>query len=390
MFSLRTNRLPELIRFFLIPVIVNNAMGIETEIIGNEPLPTEADWPAGTERVVNSPDRLYARRINEEDVFYFGGDTQAFNKALQAFSAMQISTHQLIIKAGPGEIKSFEGKRVRYDWCLYVDTERGMATQREKESSEENCPILDCRIHNIDLESIVLPENIIITLAEEHRERHWMAQQIKELTKWSSAKQKWAKYAESFITEQRNRVRLTWPEGTEPPIGGYVEFQSPRVEKYLPQHKIYLIETSLIGVSKLFAVTEKGHISNLSGCGCSSIDGKSPFRNELFSDFIKQQQIKVTDANSAVEIGKFVEELSFAPQRWMGIRLNTKDFRIFKTWIFSHSNAVDSPDWQWYAEKGAGGWIVSRRYTGPPASTIMPPRWRLSLDQQDRIIEVTH
>ena len=375
---------------FFVTFVVNRAFGLATEDFGDRPISSSTDWPIGTLEAAQSQGRIYSRWVNGSEVCCYAGDTKRFNQMLSAFASIQVPIHQLTVKAGPGEIQSFEGKKIRYDWRLEVMSGFARASLLEDGKSEEALyPKLECHLHNINIDDIILPENVEFVLEEDSRDHPWLAQKVKDVMLWRTAKRKWTEYVESYLVEQRNRILKTWPRGGEPPIGGYVEFQSPRVKNHLGNHKIYIIETNITGISNLYAVSLLGEVNDLRGNTFGSMDGKRPYKNEAFSDFIKQQQIVIPDANTAIETGMFIEELASAASRWMYLKQNSNDFKIFKTWIFNNEWTVGSPSWEWYAEPCKDGWIVSRRYIGPPASIMVPPRWKLDLDENNQIVEVT-
>jgi hypothetical protein len=72
------------------------------------------------------------------------------------------------------------------------------------------------------------------------------------------------------------------------------------------------------------------------------------------------------------------------------MRHNSRNFKVFKEWVFSRAGTVDDPNWRWFAEKQVNGWIASRSYIGPPASIMAPPKWNLICNDKGQIIEVVH
>lgn len=375
---------------FTVMLVTPALFGLGTENFGDRPLSPADDWPTGLLTAADLPGRIYSRWINGGEVICYAGNTQAFNQALQHFSAIQAPSHRVWVKTGPGRIQPFQGREIRYDWRLDI-TGGLVRSQRLREgvTTAELAPTITCHTHNISLDELVVPENIDLVLPEDVNSHSHLVWQIEQILKWRTAKNKWSNYAASFLKQQRQRVKQTWPRGMEPPIGGYVEFQSQRVSKLFPNHKFYIIETNISSISNLFAVSVSGEVDDLAGYRFSSEDGNSPFRNTPFSSFLKTQQIPVPDANAALEIGKSIEELVSAPGSWMFIKHNSHDFKTYKTWLFNNTT-MDTPNWQWFTEPCPQGWIVSRRYIGPPASIMLPPRWKLHLDNQKRITEVTH
>lgn len=370
------------------------ALGMED--FGDKPIEPSADWPVGTLAMAASQGRVYSRWVNGGEYFCYKGDINAFNDALKKFAAIEAPAHQLTIEYGYGKTESFDGKKIQFDWRLDVTGGISRSVMLEKGATEKQlAPKLTYYLGRDEkqLEALILPENIEVTCLAAND--NWLLEyHLKQALKWQTAKLKWAEFAGPFLANQREQLKKTWPSN-EPPLAGYVEFQSRLVSKYLPDYKIYVIETTIAGSSKLFAVSSTGEISDLKGSEFVSMDGNSPFKNEQFSKFIAARQIHIPDVNTAIEVGRFIEELVSAPDRWMYLRYNSNDFRIFKAWIFSGQGTVEDPNWQWpnwqwYAEKYEAGWIVSRNYVGPPASIIAPPRWKLVLDEQKRIIEVMH
>ncbi len=287
-----------------------------------------------------------------------------------------------------GKVESFHGKEIVFDWRLDI------IRLGKEQTKKDLYPKITCYIGKDGLvfKDIIVPDNIETVVSDEFRNQLGGKWEYEEALKWRIAKRKWGEFIEPYLAKQCNRLKKTWPKGKEIPIGSYVEFQSPLVKKFLPDYKIYIIETNIISVSNLFAVSTEGKVFDLKGGVFSSMSGPTgTFKNEMFSDFIRAQQIVVSDENSAMETGKFIEELVFSPRRWGFIKGNSNNFKIFKTRIFAKSGTVDDPDWKWYSEKCDNGWIVSRRFVGPPTtSTIRPPRWKLILNDKNRIIEVMH
>lgn len=372
-----------------IPVVV---FAMATENFGDRPIESSPDWPGGMKAMVESPGLVYSRWVNGGEYFCYKGDTVVFNKALKKFADINAASHLLVIDYNCGQTKSFGGKDIGFDWRLDFTGGISRHVMLEKGATELDLSLklTYCLCHEeTKLDELVLPENVEIAILDPNRSGI-LDYSLKQAVKWRTAKRKWIVYVNTFLDEQRKKLKITWPAGQELPIGGYVEFQSQLASKYLPDYQIYLIETNIASFSKLFAVSADGNVFDLKGDQFSSASGNSPFKNESFSTFISEQHIKVEDVNAAIEVGRFIEELAFAPNRWMFMRQNSRDFRIFKAWVFSKAGTVDDENWQWFAEKQANGWMVSRKYVGPPACTMMPPKWNLVCDDQRRVVEVVH
>ncbi|MHC4617771.1 MAG: hypothetical protein ACYTEQ_08455 [Planctomycetota bacterium] len=207
---------------------------------------------------------------------------------------------------------------------------------------------------------------------------------------WKQAEAKWLGFVEPYLKRVREEARRTGKLEKEPDIG-CVELRSFLISKYLPDYKLYIIETGIISFSKLFAVSSRGEILDLKSGSFGSVDPqKEPFTNEAFSEFLKRQQIRVADANTAIETGKLIEEIVFAPGRWMYLKYNSKNFSVFKMCVFYNAASYWQRDWAYYADRQDNRWIVSRRYIGPPASIGAPRRWEIAVDKEDRLVEVYH
>lgn len=378
----------------LLSLFVSSTFGLRTENFGGRPIRPSVDWPKGTLAVAESLRHVYSRWCNGGELFCYRGDAATFNEMLKKFAAIKAPAHQLHVETGYGKVESFKGKEITFNWRLDVTAGIVRTAQLEKGATEEELsPQLTYYVGHdaIAFRELILPENVEVVLSDNVRNLSGAEGMFEEALKWRTAKLKWVEFVRPFLEEQRNELKRTWPKEREIPLWGYVEFQSPLVRRYLPNYKIYIIETSLINVSKLFAVSSQGEVYNLKGSSFfSSKDGVEPFKNEMFSDFIRKQQIVASDANTAIEIGQFVEELVFASNRWMHFRYNSNDFKVFRDLLFSKEGTFRDPNWQWYSEKYNDGWIISRRYVGPPASILMPPRWKLVLDDQNKIVDIMH
>ncbi len=374
-------------------VLSGKAWGLGTENFGDRPVDPSPEWPEGTLAVAESPGRVYARWVNGAEFFCYRGNSSTFNEFLKGFAAIKAPVHQLHIKAGSGKVTSFKGKEIMLDWRLDVTAGIARAHRLSKGDTEK---ALSPRLtyyaggDGFAFENVILPQNIEVVLSDDLRSRPQEVCRFKEALEWRTAKGRWREFVGPFLQNQRDRLEKTWPKGRDLPIGGYVEFQSSLARKYLPDYKIYIIETSVHSISRLFAVSCQGELTDLMPGGFRSTESDGPLRNEMFSGFVGKQQIVIADADTAIDVGKLIEELVFAPGRWMYLKHNSNDFRVFKAWVFSNEGTVRDPYWQWYAQRSDEGWLVSKRPVGPPASSIEPLRWRLVLDDKGRLAEVMH
>jgi hypothetical protein len=357
----------------LVTPIVVFALGEEN--FGDRPIETSREWPGSMKAMVEGPGLVYSRWVNGGEYFCYKGDTATFNNALKKFADINTPRHILIVDANRGQTKSFDGKIINFDWRLDFTGGISRSVMLEKGADKiELEPKLTWCLHydSMKLDELILPENVEIRVSDPNQ-NNFLDYNLKQAVKWRTAKLKWVE----FVSRLPEKI-------------SFVEYQSQTVSKFLPDYKIYLIETTLISASKLYAVSADGNVFDLKGSQFSSMSGNGPFKNEPFSNFISKQQIKIEDVNSAIEVGKFIEELAFASDRWMFIRHNSNNFKVFKAWVFSRNGTVDNENWQWFAKKQTNGWMVSREYVGPPASIMNTPKWNLVCDEQGRIIEVVH
>ena len=366
-----------------------DAFGLGTEEFGDKPIHPQPDWPEGVEAVIQSPGRIYSRWVNGDEHFYYRGDTAGFNEVLRKFADTKTPIHRLILQKEYGKVKSLDGKSgFRYDWLLRVPSGlyRNQLIREKGKSTNEIYPsIVIPSGSNISFEGIIVPSGVDVIYPGNVKDDDYVKgiiPQLKNAQAWSKARIKWLEFVEPYLEKVRRKHK-------DPSIN-YVEVRSVLISKYLPDYKIYIIETNVISFSKLFAVSIIGEILDLKSGSFGSVDPNGPFRNEAFSEFFKEQQIKIADPNTAIEISKLIEEITFAPSRWGYLKLNTNNFSIFKMWVFYNPGTYWLRDWEYYAKKEKNYWIVSRRYIGPPACITAPPRWKLVVDGEERIIEVMH
>jgi hypothetical protein len=365
------------ISFLFVLNISAIAFALATENFGDKPIESSPDWPNGLKAMVESPGLVYLRLVNGAEYFCYKGDAAAFNDALKKFADINMPAHRLYIDYNNGRTKSFDNKEISFDWRLDIKggISRGILL-KNGETDSNLSPKLTYYLwqERVGLDNLVLPENIEVVSPDPNSTNYHMNYCLKQALKWRTAKRKWIEFVNPFLKEKRRGTN--WFTKHKPPVDNYVEFQSALVSKYLPNYKIYIIERNIIGISNLFAVSTDGNVIDITT------------DSHLFRKFIASQKISVSDINSALEVGKFIEELHSAPQRWAYIRYGSNLSKVFNSELFSRAATVEEPNWQWYAEKRENGWMVSRRYVGPPTSIMGSPRWYLVCDEKGQIIEV--
>jgi len=357
----------------------NSVPGLAREKLSDKPICQQRDWLKNVRILTQSPRLVHSSKADGDEDYYFKGDTLTFNEFLRKFAAVKLPKRRIAVKNQYGKIS-----HKHFDWVLHIPGQTNSKGGKDREAKEAYPSVtVYAAASGIHFADVVLPEGADVVVLESGVEDHWQVGKGVEIAKkWAPARRKWL----GFIGPYLSRIRQ---EEHNPSIQ-CVEMRSVLISEYLPKYRIYAVETNRISSPKLFAVSISGEIVDLKSGEFSSREERGPFKNKEFSDFLKKQQIEVSDPNTAIEIGRLIEEITFAPDRWMYLKSNTDNFSIFKMWVFYGPGTYWLRDWEWYAEKEETGWMVSRRYIGPPASIIMPPQWKLILDEEETITEVMH
>jgi hypothetical protein len=95
------------------------AHALATEELGNKPI---AGWNFDGKllAIVNVNARVYWYEVNGNPFFFFKGGPKELNEALQAFAELKAEKKEIILLAGAGGTKTFDGKPVAFDWCVHV------------------------------------------------------------------------------------------------------------------------------------------------------------------------------------------------------------------------------------------------------------------------------
>ena len=138
--------------------------GMGFENFGNAPLVAVnyREWK-GVMPVVNHPSRVYHTWVNGNEHFYYQGDTDALDDALNKFAAIEADVREVVLRPGPGETKSFHGKKITYDWLLHIE---GGITRREEKGTNiwDKHPTLSIFVGggNVDLDALQIPEGVVV------------------------------------------------------------------------------------------------------------------------------------------------------------------------------------------------------------------------------------
>ena len=96
-------------------------LGMDT---GTQPAVAQEGWPKGVVELANDPHRVSGYWVNQSDVFFFAGDTAAFNAFLARYAALsgEETPHILTIAPGPGVTGKLGEKepKIHYDWFMEI------------------------------------------------------------------------------------------------------------------------------------------------------------------------------------------------------------------------------------------------------------------------------
>ena len=98
----------------------SNAFALGEEHFGNAPRVEQPDWAPGLLDVVNMESRVYLKWVNGNENFFYRGTVEALGEALKKFAAVQAEVKEVVVRPGPGETRTFDGRPVACDWQLHV------------------------------------------------------------------------------------------------------------------------------------------------------------------------------------------------------------------------------------------------------------------------------
>ena len=113
------NRVPMLAGFMLALAVPSAAHALATEQLGNKPI-DDGNFDGKLLAIVNVHARVYWYEVNGNPSFFFKGGPKELNEALQAFAELKAEKKEIILLAGAGGTKTFDGKPVAFDWCVHV------------------------------------------------------------------------------------------------------------------------------------------------------------------------------------------------------------------------------------------------------------------------------
>jgi len=162
----------------LIPLLgtTRRACALAQESVGNKPLheANYRDW-AGIMPVINHKSRVYHIWVNGNERFYYRGDTRAANVALKLFAAAAAERHEVILRPGPAETKTFQDVRIPYDWDLHL--EGGIVRahhERHPSGIWDKHPTITIYVGggNVDVEKLRIPAGVSVVQVTDLRARY--------------------------------------------------------------------------------------------------------------------------------------------------------------------------------------------------------------------------
>jgi hypothetical protein len=196
---------------------------------------------------------------------------------------------------------------------------------------------------------------------------------------------RWTEALKKFKTFGDEQVKAAEARNKQPLIR-MVEFKSELVSEAFPEHRFFVLDAAHDGSSLLFALHQSGKISDLGDCTWRGDIPSKSFQVAPVLDFIRTAKIKVIDEKSALRAARIVEEIQGAPTYVGFLRINTKDFTVFDR-RFIERHYGPSKDWEYHAEKRPGGWLVERKYVGPPAMIQRPPVYEIDVSEKQELLD---
>jgi hypothetical protein len=363
-----------------IPVV---AFAMATENFGDRPIEISCDWYDGVAVVAQSPGMVYSRWVNGGESFYYKADTNAFNNVLQKFAAVSSPIRRLVIESGPGTVKSLQGdKEFPFDWKLDVASGIYLDVLIDGNTMKKDLMYPSVTLFlgsgSINPEQLNIPAGVDVVIADSVRKDPVLFAKVQKLACWVDALDKWLQFVQPYLEKTRKDLN-------DPTIN-CVEIRGQRISRYLPKHRIFVIETTSFSHSNLFAVSVTGEITDLSKpmLAFSQVDKRLDYPS--ISSFLRHQHIRITDADTAISVVKLTQELFSAAKTVVRIKLDTNYFAVCDDRLYP--SVCKEYYWQYTAEKQTTEWIVKKKFIGPPTCLAYSATYGVSVDQNDLVQKV--
>ncbi|MHC4692141.1 MAG: hypothetical protein ACYS67_05310 [Planctomycetota bacterium] len=367
-----------LIEIFCIGSLVylaGGGVGFGGDKFGDKSISSQPGWLESMRALTQSPRLVHSSKTDGDEDYYFTGDTSAFNEFLQEFGSVKLPRCRIVFKNQYGKVS-----HRHFDWVLHIPGHID-STGEENREAEEAYPSVTVytAASDIHLADVVLPEGADVVVKVNTKENHRKVDKdIETARKWAPARNKWLE----FIGPYLSRIRQ---EENNPSIQ-YIEMRSDLFPKYLPQHRIYVIETTRAGRSSTFALSITGEITDLGRGDWMGRKDEKYFRNRKLSAFLSTQNIKISDPDTAIGITKLIEKISRAPQDVVILRQSTNNFRIFDKRLYPCR--CRESNWRYKAKRRNKIWRVDKKYVGPPAMIMKPRKWEIVMDEKNHFVEM--
>jgi hypothetical protein len=118
---MRRNFLTLIAAMAVLGALAPRVYGLGDETIGNEPLheANYTEWK-GIMPVLNDKARVYSNWVNGNEHFFYKGTTKELNAALAEFAKIEVKTHEVLLRPGPGVTQTFGRKDVPHNWELHI------------------------------------------------------------------------------------------------------------------------------------------------------------------------------------------------------------------------------------------------------------------------------
>lgn len=107
-------------------VVCPSVFGVARSYDLDRPILQADDWPLGVADLLNSQKPVHAYYVNFQDMFFYSGDSSAFNAFMERYGKLEGIPHTLVLHCGKAETRDkFQGERMQsYDWHVLVTPPR--------------------------------------------------------------------------------------------------------------------------------------------------------------------------------------------------------------------------------------------------------------------------
>lgn len=134
--------------------------------VQGHPTVAQPDWPAGIVELVQHKSRVYSIWVNGNENFYFNASPDEINALIRLFSQTRMRDHEIWLKAGNKQVKSFKKDKIDYNVNLHLLGGIALHRSRRTASPDTNEPALTVYVdpNTVQdlLKQILLPANIIL------------------------------------------------------------------------------------------------------------------------------------------------------------------------------------------------------------------------------------